>query len=294
MIDLHCHTSISDGSLSLPEIIKEANDRGISFLAITDHDTTKGVVEASRIGKELGISVIAGIEISAYDFKRNRRAHILGYHILPDHPAIEKLCRPLIEGRQQNSSKMVEILRHKGYQITWEQVLDYTEEEGTGVYKQHIMHALMDSGYCEEIEGELYQELFSRGEKGRQPGIAHIPMHYVDVIDAIHTVVKAGGVPVLAHPGQFDNYDAIPQWVEEGLMGIEKIHPAHQERDDRLIDELALKYRLICTGGSDFHGLYGNPAHYLGLGYEQIQVNVINELEKLRDIVRGKFTAGLE
>ena len=261
--DLHCHTKISDNSFTTEEVISIAKEAEITHLAITDHDTTAGLQKALQVGKHLGVEIIPGIEISAYDFVRNSRAHILGYYIEPEHPAIEQLCGPLRNARNAAALEMVKKLVEVGYSINWEQVQKYAAG-GTGVYKQHIMHALIDQGYCKEIYGPLYKEIFSRGSETHKPGIAYVPLRYLDVFDAIAAIREAGGVPVLAHPGQFNNYDAVPEWVKAGLEGIEVKHPLHGEQDKNISASLALKYDLVMTGGSDFHGFYGNPEHKIG------------------------------
>ncbi|MBM7573312.1 PHP domain-containing protein [Aquibacillus albus] len=262
-IDLHCHTKISDNSFSTEEVILQAKQQGVTHLAITDHDTTIGLQLAIEIGKEQGVEIIPGIEISAYDFKRNRRAHILGLYVTPGHDAIYQLCQPLIEKRHQASYEMVRKLIEAGYSISWEEVSLHCEG-GTGVYKQHIMHALLEKGYTNEIFGALYKKLFSRGGPGHEPGIAYVPITYIDVFDAIRVIKAAGGIPVLAHPGQFDNFSAVSELVEAGLKGIEINHPLHNHENRVRALEIANEYQLIKTGGSDFHGLYSDTQSTLG------------------------------
>lgn len=263
VIDLHCHTNISDCSLSIEEVIMMAKQRGVEFLAITDHDTTIGLLQAIEIGKEIGVNIIPGIEISAFDYERNRRAHILGLYVTPGHSALHQLCQPLVEKRHLASKVMVERIIAAGYDITWELVQSYAEA-GTGVYKQHIMHALIDKGYTDRIYSLLYKELFSKGNKTTKPGLAFVPIEYVSARDAIIAIREAGGVPVLAHPGQFDNFDAVEEWVEIGLEGIEVSHPLHKMKDEQKAKELAETYQLIQTGGSDFHGFYSDTQSTIG------------------------------
>ncbi|MCO7125257.1 PHP domain-containing protein [Sporolactobacillus shoreicorticis] len=255
IIDLHCHTNCSDNSYSIEDVLKLAAQNNISKLAITDHDTTIGLERAIALGKDLSIDIIPGIEISAYDYKRNRRTHILGLFVASGHPALEALCRPMREERHNASRLMTRKLIQAGYHISWEQVLRLAEN-GTGVYKQHIMHALILNGYTDSIYGPLYKKLFFRGDRQTLPGLAFVPVHYLDAIDAIHAIRKAGGVPVLAHPGQFDNFSAVPEFVEAGLGGIEVFHPLHDAADEKKAMQLAETYHLAQTGGSDFHGYY--------------------------------------
>jgi len=262
MIDLHVHTKISDNSLSASEVISLAKGKGITHLAITDHDTTKGLQEAIILGQEIGVDIVPGIEISAYDFQRNKRAHILGLYIEPGHSSLDLLCTALVQNRNQASYEMVRKIIASGYNISWEDVQKY--EGGTGVFKQHIMHALLDKGYCESIYGDLYKKLFRRESSSESQGIAYIRLEYIDARDAILAVREAGGIPVFAHPGQLNNFEAIDEWVELGLEGIEVFHPSHTEDDRQTSKKYAQKHNLIMTGGSDFHGFYGEKPVELG------------------------------
>lgn len=275
MIDLHVHTKISDNSLTAEEVIKLAQIKGITHLAITDHDTTKGLKEAIAYGDQLGVGIIPGIEISAYDYQRNKRAHILGLDIEPGHPALDDLCTFLLKSRNEASSEMVKRIIAAGYDIVWEDVQKYAEG-GTGVFKQHIMHALLDRGYCDSIYSDLYKKLFRRDSSTEPQGLAYIPLVYVDAAAAIRAVRDAGGIPVLAHPGQLNNYDAIDEWVELGLEGIEVFHPSHRQVDILASLQYAQKHNLIITGGSDFHGFYGETS--VELGCQELDETSIQEL----------------
>lgn len=263
MIDLHCHTNVSDNSFSVEEVIAIAKQNGVTHLAVTDHDTTDGLPRAMQIGKRLGVEIIPGIEISAFDYKRNRCAHILGLFIEPGHKAIASLCEPLVEERQRVAREMVKKVKDAGYDISWEDV-ERLAAGSTGVYKQHIMHALLDNGYTDRIYGELYHQLFSKGGEGRKLGIAYVPVHYVDVHDAIGVIEEAGGLPVLAHPGQFNNFAAVEEWVDAGLVGIEVKHPLHGPKEEARARELAVQFDLVQTGGSDFHGFYSDTGASIG------------------------------
>jgi phosphoribosyl 1,2-cyclic phosphate 1,2-diphosphodiesterase len=262
MIDLHCHTNVSDGSSAVTEVLELAQASGVSQLALTDHDTTVGIADAVGLGHEYGIEVIPGIEISAFDFQHDCRAHILGYFIDPMNQELLDLCAPLVARRHNTSRQMVARLIEQGYNISWEQVCRYAGR--TGVYKQHIMHALLDAGYCVNLFGQLYKTLFSRGASGKAPGLAYLPMQYVDAVLAIKAIRKAGGVPVLAHPGEFDNFPAVPLWVEAGLAGIEVYHPSHSPLEEDKAMALAGQFDLIMTAGSDYHGFYGTGAQAPG------------------------------
>lgn len=261
--ELHCHTNVSDCPLTIDEVLNLAIANEVTHLAITNHDTTKGLQEAIERGKRYGVEVIPGIEISAFDFDRGRRVHILGYFIEPGHKAIESLCQPIIERRHNLSFEMVQRLISAGYSITWDRCLELSEG-GTGVYKQHIMEALIEAGYADSIYGSQYKKLFGRGHNGESQGVAFIPMEYVDARLAVEAILEAGGVPVLAHPGQYGNFEKVPELVEAGLQGIEVWHPLHNEQHEEMARKLAIQYGLTMTGGSDFHGAYGEKPVVLG------------------------------
>ncbi|HEX9058641.1 MAG TPA: PHP domain-containing protein, partial [Clostridia bacterium] len=276
MIDLHIHTKVSDGSMTIDEILEIAKDKGITHIAVTDHDTTKGVEYAVKAGERAGVTVIPGIEISAYDFKRNKRAHILGYFINPGCPSLESICTDLTERRCTASKVMAGKIIDAGYDITWEEIERYAGD--SGVYKQHIMHALMDKGYCESIYSKLYKDLFKRGSSPETQGTAFIPLKYADAEEAIKAIRDSGGVAVLAHPGQLCNFDAVEDWVKLGLKGIEAYHQSHSSEETQKALQYAEKFGLVVTGGSDFHGFYGEFPVQLGIA--DISASDINELYK--------------
>jgi predicted metal-dependent phosphoesterase TrpH len=259
--DFHCHTHASDNSFSIADVIDQAIEAGLTHLAITDHDTTMGIKEAVQIGQEKGLTIIPGIEISAKDPARKTRAHLLGLYIDPTHQAIEELCRPTINQRHEASKQMVAAVIELGYDLNWEMVSRYAQH-GSAVYKQHIMHALMDKGYCKEIHGKLHDTLFSRSNQ--ETGMALVRIEYPDAIDAIRAIRLAGGVAVLAHPGQLGNFDAVEEWTSAGLQGLEAFHPSHTVEQLNRTVELAHHHGLILTGGADYHGLYGSAKYPLG------------------------------
>ena len=247
--DLHIHTDISDGSLSTEEVIKNAKEKNLTHIAITNHDTVKGLKEAVELGKKYNIVVIPGVEISAYDYKRNRKVHLLGYGIDLDGKHITNLCERLLKDRNEMTLKQVQIIRSLGYDITEEEVKIYGKNSGVS-YKQHIMQVMIDKGYVKEIYAPLYKELFKKN------GPCEMEIKYIDVFEAIDAIIKDNGLPVIAHPGQMKSYELVKELVDKGLFGIEKYHVSHSLEDYERVDELSKLYNLIVTGGSDFHGSY--------------------------------------
>lgn len=247
--DLHVHSCYSDGTLTPSELVSLAMKNRISDIAVVDHDTFAGVAELKEVFSQSPVNFIEGIEISAYDFKRNRKVHILGYAV-QDPTYIEKICAPLLERRTANTLKQVKKIQSAGYEIDTEEVVKKAQNS-TAIYKQHVMDVLIDNGYETEIYGPLYYELFKNN------GIAEMDIEYMDVFKAIDAVKSGGGLAVVAHPGQLDSYEVIEELISFGLDGVEKYHPDHNLKDQRKVQLLLDRYQLKCFGGSDFHGAYG-------------------------------------
>lgn len=250
IIDWHTHSRYSDGSDSLETLFCKAKQAGITHLGVVDHDTVAHHEEGHRLGKEYEITFIPGVEISAYDYKRNRKVHLLGYGFKGACPAIEALCRPLLARRHAHSIWQTRCIQNAGFQINVEDALVYANTSGT-LYKQHIMNALLDESYDNKNYQTLYQSLF----KGS--GVAAGDIAYIDVFSALEAIHTDGGFAVLAHPGQLDSYEVAEELIAQGLDGIELVHPDHTEIDKDRVKQLAAKYNLLLTGGSDYHGTYG-------------------------------------
>lgn len=251
--DLHVHTTVSDGSLTFEEALAEARREGVDCVAFTNHDTTRGLDEACDLGERYGVRVIGGIEISAYDFVRDRKVHVLGYGLREYSPAVEALCSPTVERRDANSRWQLDQLLAAGYQVNVALAMGLARQS-TALYKQHIMAALTDAPYGSPEYAHLYQGLF----KGT--GLCSRDIDYVDARDAVRAIAEDGGIPVVAHPGQLRSYELVPDLVLCGLRGIELHHPDHAPADHALCERLANKFDLIVTGGSDYHGAFGAPA----------------------------------
>ncbi|MCH7322526.1 PHP domain-containing protein [Solibacillus sp. MA9] len=249
--DLHTHSRYSDGSSTLEELFIEAKKAGITQLGVVDHDTIKHHAEGRRLAVQYGIDFVAGIEISAFDYKRNRKVHLLGYGFTGDCANMEELCRPLLARRHAHSIWQLERIKEVGFQLDLERALHYAETCGT-LYKQHIMHALTDAPYNSKSYQTIYRSLFKNN------GVASGDIRYVDAFDAMHAIHADGGIAVLAHPGQLQSFEIAEELIANGLDGIEVIHPDHSMEDIDLANKLAEKYRLIKTGGSDYHAQYGN------------------------------------
>ena len=249
-VDFHVHTTASDGSDTFEEVLGQARERGITRLAFTNHDTTRGLSEAAALGERFGVQVVGGIEVSAYDFERGRKVHVLGLGIEEGAPALAALCDPVLERRNANTHWQLDRLVEAGYAVDVERALALARAS-TCLYKQHLMAALTDEPFTSTGYRTLYRSLFKNG------GICDRDIEYVDARVAVRAIVEDGGVAVLAHPGQLDSYDLLPDLVDCGLGGIERFHPDHTAADHARCADLAERYNLLCTGGSDYHGRFG-------------------------------------
>ena len=254
--DLHCHTKISDGSMGIEELIAVAKRRGLSYIAVTDHDTTAGATRAVVIGKRQQLPVIHGVEFSTMDKARGRKVHLLCY--LCDAPdRLEGMCRRISESRKKAALAMVrKVMRY--YPITPELIVKCATGS-TNIYKQHIMHALMDAGYADSIYGEIYDKLFAPGH-----GAALVEAEYPDTREVLDLIHSAGGIAVLAHPPVYDSDDIMEELAGAGLDGVEVWHPQHTDEQVQKYAAFAKDHGLLMTGGSDFHGMYAASARPMG------------------------------
>lgn len=269
--DLHCHTKLSDGSLGIDELVMLAVKRGLSTIAITDHDCQAGAVRAKLLGSRNGLKVIPGVEVTADD--NGKRVHILAY-LVESPEKLEGICYANSNARR-TAGKVMMLKAMRLYPVSREQIIKCTQGS-TNLYKQHIMHALMDCGFADSIYGDVYQRLFSADSPD---SILTVPK-YADIENVLTTIKDAGGIAVLAHPYLYNNVPEIEKYIEMGLDGLEAWHPtATAEQTENLL-AIAKSNDLLVTGGSDFHGMYNRvrvtvgscvtPPEYLNelLGYK--------------------------
>ena len=268
--DLHCHTILSDGTVSIEELVLLAKGKGLDYVSITDHDTYAGAVRAKISGQKYGIEVIEGAEISAFDKQRGRKVHILAY--LCDHPnRLAGMFKKISDSRKKAMTIAIQkVLRL--YPIPVEMILKRAQG-GSNIFKQHVMKALIDAGYTDSVYGDIYKKLFHS-----KTGFARTNIEYPDVFAVVDAVHEAGGVAVLAHPDAYDSYDILEELAEYGLDGFEMVCPRANPERESMLEDFAAKYGLIMTGGSDFHGSFSNKPVTVG------SCSVDNKIvEKLRD-----------
>lgn len=254
--DLHCHTRMSDGSAGIEEIIMMAKRLRIDVIAITDHDTMAGATRAVLLGDRYGVKVIHGVELSAYDYQRKRKVHLLCYRCQkPDR--LEGLCRRTSDNRKQAAVEMIKKIMPL-YPVTPDMVVKCASGS-TNIYKQHIMQALMEAGYTTTIYGDLYNKLFDM-----ETGCCYSDPEYPDVFEVLKLIHESGGIAILAHPTVYNSMDLLPDLIENGLDGVEVCHPRNAAEDVGKLKELAVLHKLLTTGGTDFHGMYSAKAFPLG------------------------------
>ena len=256
-VDLHCHTRLSDGSLGIEEIITFALKKGLSTIAITDHDCLAGTVRSKVIGARHGLQVIPGVEFSSTCEEIGKNLHILCY--LPDSPdMLEGLCKRNSQSRKRASHFMM-LQTAKRFNIPTEFIAKCATGS-TNLFKRHIMQSLIECGYTDSFNGELYKELFT---KDSENNILIVPKYEStkSVIDSIH---EAGGIAVLAHPYRSGCENSIDLLIKMGIDGIEVNHPSANEEQQANLRKIASKAKLLVTGGSDFHGLYNEYKVSLG------------------------------
>lgn len=269
-IDLHVHSTVSDGTLTPAELVDHAVELGLSAFALTDHDTIRGVAKAKERAswhKSHGhaIEVYSGVEISAA--YKNRDIHILGLLVNENDEILDRVLNSFLENRNRRNERMLEKFAEFGIELTME---DLTADAPSSVItRAHFATALMKKGLVSSV-----QEAFEKYVGDNGP--CYIPREYMSPEQAISSIRKAGGVPVLAHPLLYNlPHDELYALVERlksiGLKGIEVYYSNNRGQDEVNVKALANHFGLIATGGSDFHGSV-KPAIELGTGKGNLKI----------------------
>ncbi|HEX4794570.1 MAG TPA: PHP domain-containing protein [Humisphaera sp.] len=262
-IDLHCHSTASDGTFAPADVVGLAQKRGLSAMSLTDHDTIGGIAEASAAASAAGIDFIPGIEISA-EFPHPGTMHILGYGVDPNSDSLRNLTRQLLEGRDNRNPRIIKKLQEHNVAITMEEVEQEASKGKTAepgaeakplvVGRPHIAAILMRKGYVSSIK-QAFDKYLAPG------GLAYFDKERLTPRQALEMIRESGGLPVLAHPVQLrtENDAQLDRIVKDlldlGLAGLEVIHSDHDAALVEKYSALADRYKLLKTGGSDFHGM---------------------------------------
>lgn len=270
-VDLHTHTKASDGKNTPAENVQLAKERGLAAIAITDHDTVLGVSEALDEGKRQGVDVIPGIEVST--LYHGQDIHVLGYFIDYDNTAFHQELEALRSVRNKRNEMMVERLNDLGISITMTEVRAKQTEKDGNVGRPHIAEVLMDKGIVTSLE-EAFETYLGR------EGKAYVNPPRISPFEGVQLIKRFGGVPVLAHPGLYDADDLIQPLIDEGLKGIEVYHPDHSETEVQKYKQLAERFQLIPTGGSDYHGVRNGKVFHGELGSQPVTIDVVERLKE--------------
>lgn len=275
--DLHTHTTASDGLLRPEQLVRLAGQRGLSAIAITDHDTMDGVMDAQAL-ETPGLLVVAGVELSCA--QAGEDVHLLGYGIDPAATILGELLAERADERRRRAVAIVDRLAGLGVPVPMDRVAAIA---GTGtIGRPHIARALVEAGFAATV-GDAFDRYLASGRPG------HVERPVLTPERAIRTIHAAGGAAVLAHPLYSPGYAGfLPDLVAAGLDGLEVVYPDHNAATQRRLAALATSYGLIATGGSDFHADAGRPGR--GLGDSTVPIAVIDQLAE-RARRRGETSA---
>lgn len=249
-VDLHMHSSFSDGVHSPSKLVDMAVERGLAAISLTDHDCLDGIGEALEAGKAKGLEVIPGVELSC-EFK-GRDLHILGYGVDPDHEEFQEMLRRFRETRYKRGLKIVEKLNALGMAIEPAEVLAKAGDGALG--RPHIAAVLVEKGLVSKTQ-EAFDKYIADG------GPAYVAKYKMTPQEAIHHIHGAGGLAFMAHPGIFlQNVADIEELVAEGFDGVEIYHPKHGPDTVKALEEIADRHGLLRSGGTDYHGFPGRDS----------------------------------
>ncbi len=251
--DLHLHSTASDGTDSPAEVVRRATGKGLRVIALTDHDTVAGLAEARDAGKELGVEVVAGVELTCYVGKRE--VHVLGYGIHPRDESLLMHCERFQAARRIRAREIGDRLASAGAPIDMEQVMANADAGVVG--RPHIARALLEAGHVSSWQ-EAFDRFLADGSPANVPKLLITPRQCVEVIH------DAGGLAVMAHPGLNNQLDLVPLLRDAGCDGIEVWHSAHSEHTTYRLQVMALDQGMLATGGSDCHGAMKEGGPLLG------------------------------
>lgn len=243
--DLHLHTTASDGRLRPREVVELAREKGLAVIAITDHDTTAGIQEAIAAGRDLGIKVIPGVEIST-DLA-GEEVHILGYGLNHTDSALNQVFKRLRKAREERAKGIFLRLNQLGFHLTWDEIMNQVGDADS-FGRPHFARAMMARGYVASV-AEAFDRFLN---KGRPAWVERYKLSPREAIDVIH---HSGGVAFLAHPGIYQRGREMSlALLQEGLDGLEVFHSDHSPEQNREFFDLAQQFGAYISGGSDCHG----------------------------------------
>lgn len=279
MIDLHCHTTCSDGTDSPWDLVEKARNLGLSAVAVTDHDTFRGHGEARAAGTEFSIEIVPGVELSS--MYNGKHIHLLAYYVDTQSQTLCALMDRAVRERIRRNKAMVKRMKEAGYPVSWEEL----SERNAGNFmlgRPHVAEILMEKGVIASIQ-EGVEKLMGRG------GPFFVERYHIPLLDYVRAVREAHGIPVIAHLYQYRMEPEalrrmIAECVDAGLMGLEGMYSTYTPEQEAEVRALAEEFSLIRTGGSDYHGTR-KPKISLGVGMGNLCVpdQILEDLKRLRE-----------
>ena len=273
-VDLHIHTSYSDGECSVRSIFEIAQNKELRAISITDHDNIDANILALQIGDETGIEVITGTELSLEI--NGVDVHILGYLVDVNNITLKNKLQEMKEARFIRAKKIVQNLNHQGIDLRFETVLKIAGNGAIG--RPHIATAMLNEELIYSFK-EAFDKYIGYNAPAYEEKLKMTPK------EVFRLILDAGGIPVLAHPGVTRIDQLIPQFIKAGLCGLEVYHPEHNSSAKRYYREYCRKKNLVITGGSDFHSLTQSKVE---IGIPKLQYSIVKNLKIKRDSIHGK------
>lgn len=277
LVDLHTHSTASDGSLSPRDLVAYAKKKGAAAISLTDHDTIEGLESAAQAGSAYDLEVIPGLEISAQ--YNGGTMHILGYYLDPSDLTLNQELHRLQEARRERNPRIIEKLRALGIPISFDQVQALAKGQ---IGRPHIAQVLIQIGAVSSFD-EAFHKYLTKGAP------AYVDKFRFTPLKALSLIRQAGGIPVLGHPFTLnysslrDLYQLVRELKNNGLKGIEVLYPKHTAEQTRDYFSLARELKLLYTGGSDFHGSHKEDVDLLyGNGDLRIPYEIVENLKGLR------------
>jgi hypothetical protein len=262
-IDLHMHSTFSDGLCSPTELVNKAVAKNLAAISLTDHDCLDGVDEAIAAGRQSNVEVLSGVELSC-EFK-GRDLHILGYGVDPDHIEFQEMLQRFRDTRHKRGLKIIEKLNKLGIAIEPDDVIAKSGQGALG--RPHIAAVLAENKFVSSPV-EAFEKYIGEG------GPAYVPKYKMSPPEAIRYIRTAGGLAFMAHPGIFlKNMDEMTKLLAEGFDGVEVYHPKHDAATVEALVEMAEREDLLISGGSDYHGFTSRdlPIGALDISYDVLQ-----------------------
>lgn len=271
-VDLHVHTTASDGRHRPAEVVRMAHGAGLAGIAVTDHDTVAGLEEALRAGAELGILVVPGVEISTES--EGRDIHILGYGFRRDDSRLLERLVKQRRVRETRNEAIIAKLQELGLLVDYEEVLQAASASPRGdgsVGRPHIAEVLIGKGYAQNMR-DAFSRYLAEG------AAAYVSPPRIEPLEAVRWIHEAGGTAIVAHPGIYRRDRLVVELLEQGADGLEAYHSDHDESQQGHYKTLAKSRGKLVTGGSDFHGSREGVVFHGRIGHRTVDVSVIDRL----------------